>query len=189
MEKTLIQTIFNRNSREITIEDVIDYFKTEREETAVVEFKSGEVAIEDLYKEITAFLNTEGGLIIVGSPREQPNKKGKTKGKVCQGDLVYSKFRSKDWLYQKVASYITPTPTNLNIVEVAGSQGTVYLIEVPQSSRPPHQANSDGRYYLRLESEAKPAPHGIVQALFDKRRKSQFHSRTHQIFQLIKSEY
>ncbi len=165
-----IKKIFNKNIDELIITDIEEYFSSEQEETSVIEFKSGNVEIIDLYKEITAFLNTEGGLLIIGSPREKKKKIGKNEKVICQGELTYSKFKNKDWLYQKIASNITPPPINLQIVEFITENGAIYLIDVPQSLNPPHQSSADGRYYIRLEREAKPAPHGIVQALFDKRR-------------------
>lgn len=166
-----ILNIFNKDRDEIALEDIKSFFSTPQEETSVLEFKSGNVEIIDVYKEITAFLNTEGGLLIIGSPRERREKLNKNEITICEGDLTYSNFRNKDWIYQKIASNITPIPTDLKIVEFITEEGGVFLIDVPQSSIPPHQSSADGKYYIRLEREAKPAPHGIVQALFDKRRK------------------
>lgn len=171
MRASFISDIFNKNPDQLDLKDVVDFFNVDREETASLEFKSGDVTIEDLFKEISAFLNTEGGLIIVGAPRETKIQKGKRRISICNGELTYSKFRSKDWLFQKIASNISPAPTNLIIKELISSKGNVYLIDIPQSTHPPHQANADGRYFLRFECEAKPAPHGLIKALFDKRRR------------------
>lgn len=166
-----ILNIFNKSVEEIALEDIKDFFSAPQEETSVLEFKSGNVEIIDVYKEITAFLNTEGGLLIIGSPRERREKRNNNEITICEGEVTYSKFKNKDWIYQKIASNITPTPTELKIFEFITEDGGVFLIDVPQSSVPPHQSSADGKYYIRLEREAKPAPHGIVQALFDKRRK------------------
>jgi len=171
-----IHKIFNKEYAEFDIDDLRDFFDSEQEETDVLEFKSGNVEIEDLYKEITAFLNTEGGLIIIGTPKEKKIQKGKHKITICSGDLTYSKFRGKDWLYQKVMSNITPPPAGIKIFEHIDSEGAIFILDIPQSSTPPHQNSSDGRYYIRLEREAKPAPHGIVQALFQKRRLPKLHA-------------
>lgn len=170
MNTNYIQKIFGKPRDKLSLEDLKDYFSTPQEESSVVEFKSGGVEINDIFKEITAFLNTEGGLLIIGSPKEETIKRGKNKIKVCEGELSFSNFRSKDWLYQKIASNIVPAPTNLKIEEFLTDEGNVFVIDIPQSLNPPHQSSSDGRYYLRLEREAKPAPHGIVQALFNKRK-------------------
>ena len=166
-----IEKIFNKPREDVSLNDVKIYFESPQEETSVVEFKSGEVEIIDLYKEIAAFLNTEGGLLIVGTPRETKEKVGKNFRIICQGKLTYSNFKNKDWLYQKIASNIVPTPTDIKINEYISPDGTVFLLDIPQSSNPPHQSAADGKYYIRLEREAKAAPHGIVQALFDKRKK------------------
>ncbi|MNQ57922.1 Divergent AAA domain protein [compost metagenome] len=170
MNSDYIEKIFGKNRNEVTINDLKEYFTTPQEESSVIEFKSGEVEINDIFKEITAFLNTEGGLLIIGAPRETKKTIGKNIIKICEGDLTYSNFKNKDWLYQKIASNIVPTPTDLKIEEYLTENGNIFLIDIPQSLNPPHQCSADGKYYLRLERDAKPAPHGIVQALFNKRR-------------------
>ncbi|KQC32291.1 hypothetical protein AAU57_02330 [Nonlabens sp. YIK11] len=168
-----IEKIFHKNRQEVTLENIKNYFQSPQEETSIVEFKSGGVEIIDIYKEITAFLNTEGGLLMIGAPRETKDKVGKNYRTVCQGELTYSSFKNKDWLYQKIASNIVPTPTNIKINEYLTVEGSIFLLDIPQSSNPPHQSSSDGKYYIRLECEAKPAPHGLVQALFEKRKRPQ----------------
>lgn len=170
MNSNYIEKIFDKPRNEVKLSDIEEYFSTPQEESSVIEFKSGEVEINDIFKEITAFLNTEGGLLIIGAPRESKKNLGKNVIKVCEGNLTYSSFKNKDWLYQKIASNIVPTPTNLQIEEFLTENGNIFLIDIPQSLSPPHQCSSDGKYYLRLERDAKPAPHGIIQALFNKRR-------------------
>jgi hypothetical protein len=170
MNSNYIEKIFAKPRNEVKLSDIEEYFSTPQEESSVIEFKSGEVEINDIFKEITAFLNTEGGLLIIGAPRETKKELGKNIIKICEGNLTYSNFKNKDWLYQKIASNIVPTPFDLKIEEFLTENGNVFLIDIPQSSTPPHQSSSDGKYYLRLERDAKPAPHGIIQALFNKRR-------------------
>jgi predicted HTH transcriptional regulator len=53
----------------------------------------------------------------------------------------------------------------------------VFLLDIPQSSAPPHQCNSDGRYYIRIGTESRPAPHGLIQALFNKRKAPQLSAK------------
>ncbi|MGA1978909.1 MAG: ATP-binding protein [Bacteroidales bacterium] len=165
-----VKKIFNKDILDLNISDLRSFFELEQEETSVLEFKSGDVEIIDLYKEITAFLNTEGGLLIIGTPQEKKQIIGDNIKTVCFGELTYSKFRNKDWLYQKISSNIVPAPSGLKIFEYIDVAGSIFVIDIPQSDIPPHQCSSDGRYYIRLEREAKPAPHGLVQALFQKRR-------------------
>lgn len=171
MSQSFINQIFRKSIDELTLEDIEVFFSTAQEETSVLEFKSGDVEINDIFKEIAAFLNTEGGLLIIGAPKEEKIKLGKNTIARCQGELTYSKFKNKDALYQKIASNITPCPTHIKIKEFHSEEGAVYVLDIPQSVTPPHQSNADGRYYIRLEAIARPAPHGLVQALFDKRRR------------------
>jgi hypothetical protein len=164
-------SLLGKNIYEIKENDLINFFKNEQEETNTLEFKSGDVEIHKLCKEICAFLNTEGGLIIIGSPKEKKKKIGNDTFNICQGELTSSKFSNKDWLYKKIYSRITPLPTNLKIQEIKNEKSKYFVIEVNQSSNPPHQLDAEGRYYIRIEREAKPAPHGIVDAFFNRRQR------------------
>lgn len=166
MDKSYSEIIFGKGLNQLTYDDISDFFIEEQEENSVLEFKSGEVALESIYKETCAFLNTQGGIIIIGSPIE------KTKGDktTCKGSLTNSNFKSKDWLSQKVTSNIQPSPAGIKIIEREKNGVKIFICEIEQSVNPPHQCSSDGKYYIRLESEAKFAPHGIVLALFNKRK-------------------
>lgn len=171
MNTNYISQFFNKDFADINIDDLKAFFSNKQEENSKIEFKSGEVEIHDIFKEIAAFLNTEGGLLIIGAPIEHKEQFGKKIIKYCIGDLTYSRFLSKDWLHQKIYSNITPSPIGIVIKEISAESGNIFIIDVPQSSSPPHQSNADGRYYIRIDSEARPAPHGLVQALFDRRKK------------------
>lgn len=167
---SLCNTILGKEIDALQNDDLTTFFKLERHESSVLEFKSGQVSIEDVYSEIASFANTEGGILIIGAPLETRRDKGKHEIRFCQGDLTYSTFASKDWLLQKIASQVVPYPPGIRIQEFRFEQGRCFVVEVPQSPIPPHQVSSSGSYYIRLGTEMKPAPHGLVQALFQKRR-------------------
>jgi hypothetical protein len=166
MEKTFSEIIFNKYINDLSFEDIEIFFKEEQEENSILEFKSGDTSLEKLYREVCAFLNSEGGLIIIGAPKEKEVGKKKT----CQGSLTNADFKSKDWLSQKITSNISPPPSGIKIIERENNGTKVFVCEVSQSINPPHQSSSDGIYYIRMEAEAKFAPHGIVMALFNKRK-------------------
>lgn len=172
----LIKKIFQKELEELKVDDIRTFFEVEQEETSILEFKSGKVSIESIYKEVAAFLNTEGGLIIIGAPQEKTIKSKKMEKNICQGELTYSEFRNKDWLYQKIASNITPIPNGIEIFQNLSPDGNIYILDIPQSQNPPHQSSSDGRYYIRFGTEAKPSPHGLVEALFNRRKQPVFKS-------------
>jgi hypothetical protein len=158
---------FNKELYEISQQDLEDFFSDEIQETSTLELKSGDVDVIKIYREICAFLNTEGGTLIIGAPEEVEKKINGTKQKVYSGELVPSNFRNKDWLTQKIGSYVVPAPIGINIREVPVDDGKVFIIQIPKSSISPHQDSTGGKYYIRMEGEAKPAPHGIVESLFN----------------------
>lgn len=168
---SLVKSIFQKDLYELTIADISSFFETEQEESSVLEFKSGKVELEDIYREVSAFLNTEGGILIIGTPYEKKTGSGIRERKVCVGELVPSPFKSQDSLIRSIASNISPSPTGVKIKQLYCGDGSVYIIDIPQSFNPPHQVNNEGKYYIRLERDCKPAPHGIVEALFFKRQK------------------
>jgi len=166
--------IFGKDLFGVTREDLVSYFSVPREETSVLEFKSGQVKINSIFKEVCAFLNTEGGLIVVGSPKERKVvKSGNIQRRICQGKLIPSGFRDKEWIAGLIAANIVPYPAGIRIHEIQSFEGKYFIFEVPQSNNPPHQFLNDGRYYIRMDKEAKPAPHGLVEALFYKRVRAQ----------------
>jgi len=164
----LSKKILGKELKSLTKKDIEGYFTQPREETSILEFKSGEVKVNSIFKELCAFLNTEGGLLIIGTPKEQ--KVGKTGRRICKGKIVPSHFQSKEWLYSLITANIVPTPIDLTIHEIQAEGGKLFVIEVEQSKNPPHQFLTDGRYYIRMKQEARPASHGIVEALFFKNR-------------------
>lgn len=174
-----IKRILKKDINSLTLKDLEDFFKDEQEETNILEFKSGKVEINDVYKEVAAFLNTEGGILIIGSPEEKEISRGKHKKCICKGQLTFSRFRGKNWLLQKIMSNISPPPVDIKGFEHIDNKGSLIVLNVPQSTTPPHQCCGDGKYYIRLDSEARPAPHGIVQALFNKRKKPILEAAVH----------
>ncbi len=165
------EIIFGKKISEVTLEDLQSFFSEGQEESSILEFKSGGVSVDGVYKEVCAFLNTQGGILIIGTPLEEkikPTKK--TEVTVCKGELTPSNFRGKDWLMMSIVSNISPPPSNIKIQEFHTDKGSHFIVEVPQSMTPPHQTG-DGRYYIRIERDSAPAPHGVVEALFFKRQK------------------
>ncbi|MBT1703236.1 AlbA family DNA-binding domain-containing protein [Chryseosolibacter indicus] len=170
------QKIFKKPLFSITKEDVEAFFKTAQLESSVLEFKSGGVQIRDVLKEIAAFANTEGGLLIIGTPKETKRTLDKHEDSVCLGELDLCKsIRNKESLMQQVATGILPFPQGILIHEVLSTEGNIFFIEVPQSISPPHQVAGEGRYYVRIEKNSVPASHAIVKALFFKTRSPVLH--------------
>jgi hypothetical protein len=161
--------IFGKDIDQLVLDDLISFFKEGQEESRILEFKSGKgLGVEGVCQEISAFLNTEGGLLILGTPKEEKiGKIGFAKGK-----LVATNFKDKDWLVQKIAAGVSNLPGGLLLKEFDCPPGKVYVIEVSQSLTPPHQACHNGVYYMRLECESRFIPHGLLEALFNRRKQA-----------------
>jgi len=69
---SICKSIFNKEIYDLEIDDLKAFFSTEQEETSLIEFKSGAVEVDTIYKEVAAFLNTEGGILVIGAPEEKP---------------------------------------------------------------------------------------------------------------------
>ncbi len=138
-----------------TLADIENIVRTGRSEDLHFEIKSG-LALSpggqptnELTKDISAFANSDGGVIIYGVAEQD--------GAAVRFEPVAEPKASKDWLEQVIHSRIHPIVDGLRIREFSHSSGTgrIVLVIIPQSFRGPHQAG-DKRYYKRYESRAVP---------------------------------
>jgi hypothetical protein len=163
------KNIFGKSIRELTIEDLEVYFSEVKEESEILEFKSGKGDFEGVFnnnilKTVSAFLNSSGGVLIWGAPEDKSPERGMPK--VCVGDFVPVKERKeKDQLINRISSSISYMPTGIRAERLEFNSGYVYIIEVQESDSKPHQLN--GQYFIRLDGQSKPAPHYIVDSMFN----------------------
>jgi hypothetical protein len=162
----ITELIFKKNLQELTIDDLKSFFLSEQKESNVLEFKSidsSDIQNQDnaIIKTLSAFLNTEGGILIWGSPKGHKLPNGE---KVFTGDLTSSSQQiAEDRFMSRVASLITPTPSGINFRSIEDNQKFIYVIEVNKSNYPPHQF--DSIYYMRFNATTIKAPHHYVEAL------------------------
>lgn len=162
------QRVFNKSLRELSFDDIVNYFQQPREESETLEFKSGQgdfegTFVNNIIRTISAFLNSSGGLLIWGAPKDSTVEKGKSK--ICTGDLSpLTIFKDKDHLVNRISSAISYMPTGIRIERLEKDGQYIYIFEVDESPSKPHQYN--GIYYIRLDGQSKPAPHYVVDALF-----------------------
>ena len=160
--------IFGKNIKDLTAKDIEDFFGTEQEESISIEFKSGNVELDSIYREVSSFLNMSGGILLIGSPKKSSNE---LKKEFYIGELIPCKIiKSSQSLLQKISSFVVPSPIGIEIQEISYKEGKLFILEIPQSMFPPHQNSLDGKYYIRLDSETQKAPHGFIQALFNQRQ-------------------
>lgn len=152
-----------------TLQDLTEWFRSPQQEHETLEFKSGDVHIREVAREVAGFLNTKGGWLIIGAPKEQQHGQKK----ICQGSLTSSHLQSSDWILAQLKQLITPAPApdTIRIRKLTDNQVQIYLIQVAASASSPHMVNGEGRYYVRHKAATKPATHSEVEQLFWKTHK------------------
>ncbi|MFL9483440.1 helix-turn-helix domain-containing protein [Chitinophagaceae bacterium LWZ2-11] len=152
----------------LSLKELEDYFASPQQESETIEFKTGDCKLDGLYKEVCAMLNTDGGVIILGAPKEEFMDNNKSKTKVCKGPVVPCKEnRTPDSVIQTIMTGVTPSPIGIKVHRLDHTDGFIYIIDVPKSIRPPHQVK--GRYFIRMGTMSEPAPHGIVEAMMNQK--------------------
>jgi hypothetical protein len=157
---------FGKSITELKWEDITSFFQESQPETNNIEFKSfGEQldkGFDIIYKEVTSFLNSDGGLIIWGAPQEKRSEKKKEK--ISQGELCPTKsVLEKDRIIQKIISNISPMPQGISVNPLDDGNGNYICVIEIKKSQQAHQYN--GTYYIRIDATTKPAPHYIVESL------------------------
>ena len=108
-------------------------------------------------KVISSFLNTNGGLLIIGvSERSKKYPDVITWGKISKETLVRNFFRNVDPWTSEIS--IKPIPNPEDETEC------IFVVDVPRSKNPPHMAN--GVYYYRNVFESIPMTHSQVKGIF-----------------------
>lgn len=166
------KNIFGKDLTNLSYKDIEKYFEEEKEETNNIEYKSYSNKygnfnknLEGVIRGICAFLNSEGGVLIWGSPEGQKIE-GKQE-KVFVGKLSpVNNLKEKDWFINKVSDSITPLPIGINLHTIENNGAYIYVFEIQKSTYSPHQYNNT--YYARLDGQTKPAPHYLIEALFKK---------------------
>jgi hypothetical protein len=165
--------IFGKHLRDLSYQDIADFFQTDRTENDLLEFKSVssnsklDSAWEVILKGVCAFLNSSGGLIVWGAPKETsiPNAVTSKKEKHCKGPLTnIDPTLQKDTIVSKISSNLTPLAGGFKVeILTDGTGNRVCIIEIDRSNYAPHQTGHS--YYMRLDGQSVHAPHHYIEAL------------------------
>src|SRR5882672_9498901 len=149
--------------------DIEPFVRKEEPESQTLEYKSAGSPLSEHGDVISAFLNSGGGLLIIGAPREvEIVLDGGRQGRVCRGDFTPLSEIAKADARRSLLSKITPLPSSVLVSPVRCAGGCVIVVDVESSNYPPHQ--HDGAYWIRLDGETRKAPHALVESLFLQRR-------------------
>lgn len=174
---SFVKDLFGKKPPGIKIEDIDILIVNKREEDRFLEYKDPRIlnTPERLSGWISALLNADGGLIIIGVCEDDPDKKEKVEAKIfpVRKEFVskeYTKERIEQLIYSNIRSSSRPVINVYPVRDEADTSKAIYLIEIPQGDNPPYQA-SDGKYYRRLNATKYPMPHSEIADFFGKRRK------------------
>lgn len=170
-----IEDIFIKPPNEVSLSDIQKLIGDRREETRNLEYKSPQFVEKpaELSEWVSAFLNADGGLIILGVCESDPKKKNNINTKIypTKIEFVESRF-TKESIEQIITSNIgCSTKPDIKIYPVRDSNDpskAIYLIDIPQGDNPPYQAHNR-KYYRRLNSTKYELPHSEIADFFGRR--------------------
>lgn len=139
----------------ITLSEVQAVVSAKESESLHLEFKASEALIkgkvDEISKDVSAFANSDGGLIIYGIVENNH-----CADRIDEG-LSNSKTNYKEWIENKLQSNVSPRLQGVRITEIAiGGDRFIYAVSVPASDRGPHQDRHTHRYYKRHNFKCDP---------------------------------
>ena len=103
----------------------------------------------EIAKDVSAFANSDGGIIIYGIIESGNLPTGKDNG------IDHTKF-SREQLEQIISSNVTPRIDGIRIIPIPISPtNSIFAVEIPKSYRAPHQS-ADKKYYKRFNFHSVP---------------------------------
>lgn len=97
----------------------------------------------ELAKDVSAFANADGGVLIYGIEERQHRP-------IRRDDGVKTNEITKEWLESIILTTITPRIDDIRIYPIPSiDDRTYYVIHVPKTVRGPHQCLVDKKYYKR----------------------------------------
>lgn len=117
----------------------------------------------DVAKDVSAFANSDGGLLIYGVSERD--------GYPVSGDPgVEHRDYKREWFEQVISSKISPRIDDVRVGQIpVNSDRSIYTVEVQKSFRGPHQA-PDHKYYKRRGTHCEPMEHYEIDDVRSRRR-------------------
>lgn len=150
------------------IDQIEKYIEDQIQESLHLDYKDSR-ALEkrkrdEIIKDVTAFANADGGILIYGIQEE-----GHLPVSIDEG--VQNSEINREWIDQILDSNIVPKIEGVRIHQIPlNEHRSIYVISIPKTYRGPHQA-PDKKYYKRYNFRSSPMDHYEI---FDiARRRSQ----------------
>ena len=160
-------------NKPLTQESIQRYIDDKEEESAYLEFKRGDALLknknvkEEIHKDVSAFANSDGGIIIYGIEE---------KNHVAAGIVpVNGNEITKEWLEQVINTGIKRRIDGLMIEPIRIDdkvEQTVYVVTVPRSANAAHMS-SDGHFYKRANFQVVRLDEYEIRDLYNRREQTQ----------------
>ena len=157
---------------EYTINDVDSLIKNEVEESIYLDFKEAsaldksDAKKKDISKDVTAFANSDGGIIVYGIKEENHRAS-------CLSYINGNVF-TKEWLEQVINSTIQKRIPDLQIYPIRDENKiaqSIYIVKIPKSLDAPH-LSKDKRFYKRFNFESVAMEEYEIRHLYGRKVKS-----------------
>lgn len=128
--------------------------------------------LNELAKQLSAFANAGGGQIIYGVADD---------GTVENGGIASSvkgRQSTKEWLEDVIPKLTEFEILGFNVYEIGpkpdassiAAGKALFVVDVPDSDRAPHQSKRDLKYYVRLAGKSHPAPHRMIEDIRNRQK-------------------
>ena len=153
------QIYFNKKCDQVTLEDIQKLIDDNVTENYTLDYKAltKKPKHGNYGKVISSFLNTNGGLLVIGVSE----KDHKYPDKITWGKI------SRETLVQNLYNIVDPWSSDIGIKPIENPEDEnerLFVVDVPKSKNPPHMAN--GVYYYRNVFESIPMSHPQVKGIF-----------------------
>lgn len=142
----------------MNLETIKSYIENKIEENLKLDYKASDSLqrndkkTNEISKDVSAFANSDGGIIIYGIKENQVDRH------LPEGiDPINRKEITKEWLEQIIQSKIQPRIDGIIIHSISikeDSDDVIYVVEIPKSNTA-HQSN-DKKYYKRFNFNSEP---------------------------------
>ena len=174
----IIEELFGKSAELVLIEDIKELLERQPEERRALEYKGAQILDKpsNLSQSISAFLNSSGGVILIGVWEDRqtrsPEDAGLKQYRVGFVGAEYTKERVEQLIFDHLHFSTKPDIRIYPIRNPSNPSEALYLIEIPPGDNPPYQAG-DFRYYHRSNFRKQPMLHSEIAERFGRKQSPQ----------------
>jgi len=155
--------LLNKPIFNLQYSDIEELKKKQITESETLDYKDMKIDKENLIKEVTAFSNTSGGLLIYGI-------KETGDGGYPESINGIENNVNRESLEQKILDSIRPRiSVQFREINIPESNKIILIIRIPEGQNKPYYNSGTSRYYKRYNFQAKPMDEHEIEALYQKR--------------------